>query len=110
MSKVYERVMHDQLTERFDTIFNPFLAALPKGFGCQSTLLRLLENWHMALDSRECAAAILMDLSKVFDCLPHRLLVAKLKAYRLSTRAVGLLDSYLSGRKQQVSLCSNTRS
>ena len=62
----------------------------------------------MALDRRECAAAILMDLSKAFDCLPHRLLVAKLKAYGLSTGAVDLLDSYLSGRKQQVRLGSNT--
>ena len=69
ISKVYERVMHDQLTEHFDRIFNPFLAAFRKGFGCQSTLLRLLEDWHMALDRHECAAAILMDLSKVFDCL-----------------------------------------
>ena len=108
LSKVYERVMHDQLTEHFDKIFNPFLAAFRKGFECQSTLLRLLEDWHMALDRHECAAAILMDLSKAFDCLPHRLLVAKLKAYGLSTGAVDLLDSYLSGRKQQVRLGSNT--
>ena len=62
----------------------------------------------MALDRHECAAAILMDLSKVFDCLPYMLLVAKLKAYVLSTGAVDLLDSYLSGRKQQVRLGSNT--
>ena len=61
----------------------------------------------MALDRHECAAAILMDLSKAFDCLPHRLLVARLKAYCLSTGAVGLLDSYLSRRKQQVRLGTN---
>ena len=34
--------------------------------------------------------------------------MAKLKAYGLSTGAVDLLDSYLSGRKQQVRLGSNT--
>ena len=49
-----------------------------------------------------------MDLSKALDCLPHRILVAKLKAFGLSTGAVDLLDSYLSGRKQQVRLGSNT--
>ena len=105
---IYIRVMHNQLTEHFDRIFHPFLAAFRKGFGCQSTLLRLLEDCRMALDRHECAAAILMDLSKAFDCLPHSLLVAKLKAYGLSTGAVDLLDSYLSGRKQQVRLGSNT--
>ena len=38
---------------------------------------------------------------------PHRHLVAKLEAYGLFTGAVDLLDSYLSGRKQQVRLGPN---
>ena len=45
-----------------------------------------------------------MDLSKAFDCLPHDLLKAKLKAYGLSVGAVDLLDSYLSNRRQRVKL------
>ena len=68
--------MHDQLSEHLNSSFNPFLAAFRKGFGCQSTLLRLLEDWRKALDNNECVAAILMDLSKAFDCLPHGLLIA----------------------------------
>ena len=45
-----------------------------------------------------------MDLSKAFDCLPHGLLIAKLRAYGLSEEAVKLLESYLSDRSQQVRL------
>ena len=45
-----------------------------------------------------------MDLSKAFDCLPHGLLIAKLKAYGLSEEAVKLLDSYLNDRSQQIKL------
>lgn len=110
ISKVYERTMHEQLTEHFDQIFNPFLAAFRRGFGCHSTLLRLLEDWRMALDRGECVAAILMDLSKAFDCLPHRLMVAKLKAYGLSVEAVSLLENYLNGRTQQVRVGHHTSS
>ena len=66
--------------------------------------MRLLEDWRKALDNNECVAAILMDLSKAFDCLPHGLLIAKLKAYGLSEGAVKLLDSYLSDRSQQIRL------
>ena len=95
ISKIFERAIHDQLTDFFDNIFSPFLAAFRKGFGCQTTLLRLVEDWKSALDQHKCVAAILMDLSKAFDCLPHGLLLAKLEAYGLSGGAVGVLDSYL---------------
>ena len=108
ISKIYERNMHDQLSAYLDSSFNPFLAAFRKGFGCQSTLLRLLEDWRKALDNNECVAAILMDLSKTFDCLPHELLVAKLRAYGLSEETVKLLDSYLSDRSQQIRLGPHT--
>ena len=79
-----------------------------KGFGCHTTLLRLLEDWKRALDNHECFTAILMDLSKAFDCLPHDLLKAKLKAYGLSAGAVDLLDSYLTNRQQRVKLGPST--
>ena len=63
-----------------------------------------------ALDNHECVAAILMDLSKAFDCLPHGLLIAKLRAYGLSEGAVKLLESYLTDRTQQIRLGPHTSS
>ena len=78
------------------------MAAFRSGFGCESTLLRVIEDWKQALDKNEYTAAILMDLSKAFDCLPHELLLLKLKAYGLSTAAQEMLSSYLSQRKQCV--------
>ena len=107
-SKIHERVIHEQLSEYLDDMFNPFLAAFRKGYGCQTTLLRLLEDWRSALDKHEYVAAILMDLSKAFDCLPHNLLLAKLQAYGVSSDAVKLIESYLSDRSQQIRMGSNT--
>jgi hypothetical protein len=51
-----------------DNIFDHFLCAFRKGHGCQTTLLRLLEDWKQALDCNEYIVSILMDLSKAFDC------------------------------------------
>ena len=56
------------------------------------------------MDENKYVAAILMDLSKAFDCLPHDLLLLKLKAYGVSENAIKLLKSYLTNRKQCVKL------
>ena len=109
-SKIFERIMFNQLSDHFETIFNTYLAAFRKGYGCQTTLLRLLEDWKRDLDNHRYVGAILMDLSKAFDCLPHGLIIEKLEAYGLSDSACSLLQSYLSDRKQMVKLgqCKST--
>jgi hypothetical protein len=68
----------------------------------------VIEDWKKAVDKNEYLAAILMDLSKGFDCLPHDLLLMKLKAYGLSQSALEMLNSYLANRKQCVKIGQNT--
>ena len=100
-SKIFEKVLSSQLSVYFDKIFDDFLCAFRKGHGCQTTLLRLLEDLKYALDNNEFIAAILMDLSKAFDCLPHSILLCKLSSYGLTENAIKLMESYISDRKQQ---------
>jgi hypothetical protein len=86
------------------------LSAFRSGHGCQTALLKIIEDWKKALDDNKFVAAILMDLSKAFDCLPHNLLLLKLKTYGLSDSALDLLFSYLHQRKQCIkveNVCSN---
>ena len=65
-------------------------------------LLRLIEKFRSFIDMKGFAGAILMDLSKAFDCLNHKLLIAKLEAYGFSRAALELIHDYLSNRKQRV--------
>ena len=100
LSKLYEKALNSQLTEYFNHHFDVFLSAFRAQYGCQSTLLRVIEDWKQALDQNKYVAAILMDLSKAFGCLPHFLLLLKLKTYGLSKNALKLMASYLTNRKQ----------
>ena len=48
------------------------------------------------------AGAVLMDLSKAYDCIKHDLLIAKLHAYGFSREALTLINDYLTNRQQRV--------
>ena len=50
-----------------------------------------------------------IDLSKAFDSLQHDILLEKLAHYGLTNKAIALIKSYLSNRKQYVQL-SDVRS
>ena len=99
-SKVFKRFILDQLSSYFQNILPEFLSAYRKQYSCQHFLLKVIETWRKYFDENKIVGATLMNLSKAFDCLPHDLLVAKLEAYGLDTKARKRMLSYLSGRKQ----------
>ena len=108
MSKVLEKLILRQMTPFLRKILDPRIAAYRQGYSCQYVLLRLVEDWKRALENRKHVGAVLMDLSKSFDCLPHQLLIAKLRAYRACDRSCALIWSYLSGRRQRVRIGCST--
>ena len=74
------------------------------GYSTNHVLIRLIENWRHALDNNLFTGTVLMDLSKVFDCIPHDLLIAKLHIYGLDFDIVTFLHNYLKHRKQSVKI------
>ena len=62
----------------------------------------MLEKWKNTVDKGKVFRALLTDLSKPFDCLPHELIIAKLNAYGFNLPALKLMHSYLSHRKQHI--------
>ena len=62
--------------------------------------MRLIEEWRHKLDNKYFVGAVLMDLSKAFDCIRHDLLIAKLASYGFNKDALLYVLSYLTNRKQ----------
>ena len=64
----------------------------------------MLEKWKNDVDQGKVFGALLTDLSKAFDCLPHELIIAKLNAYGFKLPALKLMHGYLSHRKQRTKI------
>ena len=104
ISKIYEKAYSRQITTFFENILSASLSAFRKSYSCETVLIRLIEDWKLLLEKHQIVGAMLIDLSKAFDCLPHRLLLAKLNAYGLNDSACQLIQSYLLNRRQRVKI------
>ena len=108
-SKIYEQILKNQLVPYLDETLSLFIAAYRKAYGTQHVLIRMIEEWKVKFDNDNIVGAILMDLSKAVDCIPHDLLIAKLHAYGFDENALVIIYSYLKRRKQSVRI-NNTYS
>ena len=104
VSKSYEKVLNDQITKFAEKVLSHKLCGFRKGYSTQTAILNLLKNWENCLDNKGVVGTVLMDLSKAYDCLPHNLLLAKLKAYGFDKSSFDLIRSYLSNRHQRVKI------
>ena len=96
--------MFKQIVEFMDPYFSKFQCGFRKGYSTQQCLIAFIGKWKSAIDQGKSFGAVLTDLSKAFDCLPHELLIAKLHAYGFSLSALRLVNSYLSNRKQRTKI------
>ena len=86
LSKVYDRVIYEQVSNHFEPFFNKILCGYRKAPSRQHALFELLTSWQTSLNRGEFVGCILMDFSKAYDCLKHDLLLAKLQAHCFSEK------------------------
>ena len=93
VSKVYERIIFNQISAYFEPYFSSFLTGFRKNHNTQHSLLKIIELWKEALDKGKSVGGIFMNLSKAFDTLNHDLLIAKLEAYGFSENCLNYIKS-----------------
>ena len=104
ISKVFEKMYCRPLTSYFDRRFSKYLSGFRQKYSCQSTLLRMIEEWKSALDNGNMVGSIEIDLSRAFDSLPHGLLLAKIHAYSVNIDSCKLIASYLHNGHHRVKI------
>ena len=94
--------MYLQIQLFFDSLLSKYQCGFCRGYHTQHCLITLIEKWKKSVDNGGAFDALLTDLSKAFDCMPHELLTAKPDAYGFDKSSLKLIHSYLSSRKQRV--------
>ena len=98
ISRIFERTICHQLSAFSKRFFQSFNV---EDYSTQHGLLMMLESWKEAVDKNKAIGALMMDLSKAFDCLSHDLLIAKLHDYGIYFSSLNILQDYLSNRRQR---------
>ena len=84
---------------------NDLLYSRQSGFrenhSCQTSLIRIIDDWITAIDNNQIVGTLMLDLSKAFDLVNHSILLTKLEAYGLHISTLDWFKSYLKDRSQQ---------
>ena len=67
ISKIYERLMFEQILGYFEPILSKFPCGFRKGISAEHCLLSMQEKWKVAVNNKKTVGSLLSNLSKDFD-------------------------------------------
>ena len=103
-SKFIERIVYNRFLEYFNkyNILSDKQYGFRKNHSTSLALVNLYDKISTAIDQKEIAVGIFLDLSKAFDTVNHGILFDKLKHYGIRGLAFEWVKSYFSNRLQFV--------
>ena len=81
-----------------------FQHSFQSGLSCESQLINTVHDWITAIDNKTQIDDILLDFAKAFDKVPPKRLLSKLAFYGITRNTKNWIKSFLSHRKQRVSV------
>ena len=106
LSKVLEKLIKIRCVKFFDKydILYDYQYGFREGHSVLHSLLDVTSFGNDSIQNKENIAMLLMDLRKAFDTVSHNILHQKLYHYGIRGPAHKLIESYLTSRKQFVSI------
>ena len=104
--KIMESIIKDSILKHIiqHKIINESQHGFMPGKSCLTNLLEYLDKLTEIVDSGQAADIIYLDFAKAFDKVPHRRLLAKVKAAGITGSVLRWIESWLQDRKQRVVL------
>lgn len=106
IGKVFESIVTDELFNKFQHIISPSQHGFFRGRSTTTNLIGYAEQLHRLMDEMGQMDVIYTDFSKAFDKVNHRMLLNKLHKVGICGKMLLWLESYITGRSQQVKVGS----
>lgn len=107
ISKIAEKWVAQLLVEHLNKD-HPLLHPMQFGFrafhSTETAMCVLVEKIKGLLDRSACVGAVFLDLKRAFDTVDHQVLLSRLTHFNFSAHAIEWFKSYLSNRRQFVTV------
>lgn len=105
-SKIFETVLNSRIIEYLDKVefINPNQFGFQRGSNTSAAAIHLIEGIYRNIDRKLKTACTFIDVRKAFDSVDHNLLLKKLYKIGFRDKAFSTMNSYLTSRKQYISM------
>ena len=108
LSKTFEKIIYSRIYSflQSNNILNKNQFGFRKGYSTEMALASFVEKITSSLDKGEQTVGVFLDLKKAFDTVNFNILFEKLAHIGIRGNPLQLLKSYLTNRKQTVTISS----